>query len=42
MEKYNADVRGGFWNRLGNVATWLKEAFMGRKLSITLGANESE
>lgn len=42
MKKYEADQKGGVLNTLGNGATWLKEAIMGRKLSITLGANKEE
>ena len=37
MEKVTADKKGGFLNKGGKVLNWIKEAFMGRKLSLTLG-----
>jgi hypothetical protein len=42
VNEFNADKKWGFWNGLWDALTWLKEAAMGRRASITLFANEKE
>ena len=36
IKKEESDKEGGFWNTLGSAATWVKEAFLGRRLSFTV------
>jgi hypothetical protein len=40
MKKFNADP--SFLQKVGNGLSYIKEAVMGRRLSITMGANEKE
>ncbi|MBC7498302.1 hypothetical protein H7170_01535 [Candidatus Gracilibacteria bacterium] len=42
IRELQKDTEGGVWNKFTNALVWIKEAAMGRKLSITLGANEKE
>jgi GH24 family phage-related lysozyme (muramidase) len=42
ITELNKDKEGGFFRGLGKALNWLKDAAMGRRLSMTFGANEKE
>lgn len=37
IKKDGTEKERGFWNSLGSAAIWIKDAFLGRRLSLTLG-----